>query len=208
MPTSDIVTPGYTWDDFVALPEDDLRELVDGQLLEMELPTDLHERIVMLLGFFLIGWARPRRAGEVFGSGYKVRVDANRGIMPDLQFYRRSNLSVVGRQGVTEGRPDLAVEVVSPSSVRHDRVTKLNWYLSLGVPEYWLVNPEAQTLERLILTEGGHYTITHSLSGADVFRPDSFEGLEIPLAELWAAPEDEPAEDPESATITEPSATD
>jgi Uma2 family endonuclease len=47
----------YTWDDFVALDEDDLRELIDGELVEVEVPTARHEDIVILLGYFLTAWS-------------------------------------------------------------------------------------------------------------------------------------------------------
>lgn len=52
----------YRWADFVALGEDDLRELIDGELVEVEAPGFVHERIVMRLGFFLMAWARTNRA--------------------------------------------------------------------------------------------------------------------------------------------------
>ena len=52
-----------------------------------------------------------------------------------------------------DGTPDLVVEILSPSSRRYDRVTKLRWYAQLGVPEYWLVDPDARTLERLDMGE-------------------------------------------------------
>jgi Uma2 family endonuclease len=74
--------------------------------------------------------------------------------------------------------------VVSPSSHRYDRVTKLRGYAQLGVPEYWLVDGSARTLERLVLREGT-YAIAMSLAEDETFRPDSFDGLEIPLSELW-----------------------
>jgi Uma2 family endonuclease len=67
---------------------------------------------------------------------------------------------------------------------RYDRVTKLRWYAQLGVPEYWLVDPEARTLERLVLREG-KYSIVASLADDETFRPESFEGLAIPLSRLW-----------------------
>jgi Uma2 family endonuclease len=52
------------------------------------------------------------------------------------------------------------------------------------VPEYWLVDPQARTLERLVLREGS-YVIASSLADDETFRPESFEGLEIPLEKLW-----------------------
>ncbi len=74
----------YTWDDFVALDESDPRELVDGQLMEVEVPTKWHESLVVLLAFHLHDWARSRKR-RVLSSGYKVRVRADRGATPDLQ---------------------------------------------------------------------------------------------------------------------------
>jgi Uma2 family endonuclease len=174
----------YTWDDFVALEEDDLRELIDGELVEVEVPTWRHEEIVGWITYFLRGWTEAGHGGSVVGSGYKVRISQRRGVMPDVQLYRRSKEPVDQQAGLVRGRPDLAVEVISPSSQRYDRVTKLRWYAQLGVPEYWLVDPQARTLERLVLREGS-YVIAASLADEEVFRPDSFEGLEIPLAKLW-----------------------
>jgi Uma2 family endonuclease len=105
--------------------------------------------------------------------------------MPDVQFYRRGNeVSLDQDSGLVRGRPDLVVEVVSPSSQRYDRVTKLRWYAQLGIPEYWLVDAAARTLERLVLRDGA-YVIAASLAEDETFRPQSFEGLEIPLAKLW-----------------------
>jgi Uma2 family endonuclease len=181
--------PGsYTWDDFIALEDDDRRELIDGELLEVEVPTGIHEYIVVMLSMFIMGWARQRHAGFAFASGYKVKITQRRGVMPDLQLYLHRNKSANRtEQGLTSGHPDLAVEIISPGSVKYDRVVKLGYYASIGVPEYWIIDPEARTLERLVL-EGDRYTIEEAASGDDIIRPPSFPGLEIPLAELWTLP--------------------
>lgn len=88
-----------------------------------------------------------------------------------------------------QGRPDLVVEVISPSSRSKDSVRKLHDYAAIGVPELWLLDPEARTLERLLLREG-IYSIVEALEGDQTFRPESFEGLEIDLGRLWHEPED------------------
>ncbi|HEY8091552.1 MAG TPA: Uma2 family endonuclease [Polyangiaceae bacterium] len=182
-------SPGpYTWDDFVALEEDDPRELIDGELVEVEVPSKLHEYIVWMLSGYLAAWALPRKAGYGVVSGFKVRISHRRGVMPDLQFFRSTNPSAAGdAPGLVDGHPDLAVEIVSPSSRRYDRVTKLAWYASIGVPEYWILDPTAHTIERLVL-QGDKYLVEQVASEADVFRPASFEELEIPLATLWKLP--------------------
>jgi len=173
-----------TWREFIELGEDDPRELLDGHLVEIEVPTRTHERIVALLIALLSHWGWSRNAGEVLASGYKIRIDERRGTMPDVQFYRRGNLPRGQEKGLEQGRPDLVVEVISPSSRSKDSVQKLHDYAAIGVPEFWLIDPEAYTLERLIFRDGV-YSIVEALEGAAVFRPESFEGLEIDLGRLW-----------------------
>jgi len=183
MPSPAAAAP-YTWDDFVALDEDDRRELIDGELVEVEVPRRKHEQIVGMLVFFLVAWAEGGRGG-VLPSGYKLRVSDRRGVMPDVQFYRQGNDAALDQEdGLVRGRPDLVVEVISPSSQRYDRVTKLRWYAQLGIPEYWLVDAAARTLERLVLREGA-YSIADALAEGETFQPESFQGLEIPLSKLW-----------------------
>jgi len=185
-PTSVRPASSYRWADFVALAEDDRRELIDGELLEIDMPTKLHEWVVGQLIFWLVGWARAHD-GLVLASGYKVRIRDDRGVMPDVQFFRKERVPMLGEQGLESGAPDLAVEVISASSKRYDRVEKLRWYAMIATPEYWIVDPEGQTIERLVLQES-HYRIEESLAGDEVFRPGSFPGLEIPLIELWRLP--------------------
>jgi Uma2 family endonuclease len=59
----------HTWDDFVMLEEDDLRELIDGELVEVEVPTFRHEEIVSTLSFFLRSWIERGNGGRVIASG-------------------------------------------------------------------------------------------------------------------------------------------
>jgi len=139
-----------------------------------------------MLGYFLTVWAEAGNGGSAIASSYKVRITERRGVMPDVQFFRAGNIPPPSQhKGLADGRPDIAVEVISPSGRGYDRVTKVRYYASIGVPEYWLVDPEAKTLERLVL-QGDTYTIATTLQGDEELRPDSFPGLVIPLAKLWA----------------------
>lgn len=186
---AEALTGPYTWRDFIELDEDDPRELLDGRLVEIEVPTWMHERIVAILISALAQWSAERNAGQVIGSGYKIRIDDRRGAMPDVQFYRRGNYPVGQDKGLVTGHPDLAIEVISPTSRSKDSVRKLRDYAEIGVPEYWLVDPEARTLQRGVLRDGV-YSIVEGLEGDAVFRPDAFEDLEIRLAQLWTEPDD------------------
>ena len=182
----------YTWDDFIALPDDDRRELIDGELVEVEVPTEAHEKANAALIAYLFFWVEER-GGRVLSAGYKVKISERRGVMPDVQVFLAGNTATRTAQGLIQGAPDLAVEIISDSSARYDRITKLGWYARIGCPEYWIVDPELRTLERLVLKDG-RYSIMNSLSEIEVFKPDSFPGLEIPLAKLWIAQGAEPSQ--------------
>lgn len=184
-----------TWEDFVHLPDDDRRELIDGALVEVEVPTFLHEWIIGELLFALKLWARQNGA-VALPSGYRIRVGDDRGFMPDLQLYR-SRARVTrpeAAQGLEDGAPDLAIEVISPTSGRHDRVTKFNGYAAIGVTEYWLVDPQARLLEQFVL-DGEHYRLEARLADDALFEPKTLPGLSLPLATLWDLPTDDAAEE-------------
>lgn len=172
------------WADFVSLPEDDRRELIDGRLEEHERPTKWHEYICMVLGPALTEWAFKQGGFVVLGSAYRVRVSDRRGVMPDVQMLTADAYERAGAQGLETGRPELVVEVVSPMSRAHDRLRKLDWYAALGVPEYWLVDPETRSIVCHRLS-GSTYSIAEHAQGEVTFRPTSLKGFKLPLARLW-----------------------
>jgi Uma2 family endonuclease len=175
----------YRWSDFIALPDDDRRELIDGRLEELDLPTKLHEQVIHLLQFYLEHWVRKHPGRRVLGSGYKVRVTNRRGVMPDVQVFTQATYDRAEQQGLETGRPEVAIEVISPTSKSHDRVRKFNWYASIGVPEYWIVDPEAKTIECFRLDDEGYRALQRA-GDDEVFKPQRFRGLKIPLSELFA----------------------
>lgn len=175
----------FRWRDFVGLPEDDARELLDGRLQAVDMPTKWHEKLVAMLIMALGGWCE-RRGWTVLGSNYRVRISDKRGARPDVQVLTEEVFQAAGEQGLEHGRPELVIEVISPSSRAHDRVTKVNWYASIGVPEYWIIDADARTLECLRL-DGDTYRLAQNAAGDVVFRPKSFRGLRIDLGRLWRA---------------------
>jgi Uma2 family endonuclease len=105
--------------------------------------------------------------------------------MPDVQFYRRGNEPrPEDENGLLEGRLDLVVEVLSSSSRKYDRVVKLRYYTSIGVPEYRVVDPDGCTIERLVL-EGDRWCVATMVTGEEVFEPPTFEGLRIDARALF-----------------------
>jgi Uma2 family endonuclease len=128
-----------------AAPPGERWELVDGEVLVTPSPHWVHQRIVVRLLELLAPYVRDQQLGETFVSPLDVRLEPGLVLQPDL---------LVVPTGELRSRDDvvrkllLAVETISPSSARHDRVTKRPRYQRNRVPEYWIVDDSSQTVER------------------------------------------------------------
>jgi Uma2 family endonuclease len=181
---------------WAALPEDEPGELVDGRLVEEEIPDAVHETIIAWLIQVLRNWLPPR-GGFVLGSELKLAVRPRRGRKADLTVFLPGG-AVPRRRGVIRTPPDIAVEVVSrsPRDVRRDRVEKADEYAAFGVRYYWLLDPEARMLEVFELEAVGRYGRALGATDGVVETVPGCEGLKLDLSALWAevdrlGPEDE-----------------
>jgi Uma2 family endonuclease len=178
------VGPGtLTYEDYCALPDDGLRyEIIDGFLFSEPSPWLAHQRAVGNLIFVLHAHIRERGLGEVF-TRVDVILDQRTVVVPDIVFVARERAGIVTERAV-DGAPDLIVEVLSPGTVRRDRVDKRNAYARHGVRHCWLVDPAETTLEAFELVEGAYHFVA-AVAERDDFRPGLFPDLVIPLPELW-----------------------
>ncbi|WP_394843411.1 Uma2 family endonuclease [Pendulispora brunnea] len=189
-----------TIEEWADMPEDEPGELVDGYLEEEEAPDFIHEAIVSWLFRVLANWLVPR-GGRVFGSDAKYRLTERRGRKPDLAAYLPGSQLPGGRRAATRVPPDIAVEVVSPAARdrRRDRVEKTTEYAQFGVRYYWLIDPEARTLEILELGTDGRYVLALTAADGAVSSVPGCPELSLDLDALWAdidslpQDEDEPA---------------
>lgn len=84
-----------------------------------------------------------------------------------------------------KGAPDLIVEVLSPSTQRHDRLTKYNLYERAGVREYWIVSPEERTVQVSVLQSDGRYRVVELYTSGDVAKVNVLEGCFLELSKVW-----------------------
>ena len=175
-----------TIEEWAAMPEDDPGELVDGVLVEEEMPDLAHETVVAWLISTLRAWLVPRR-GFVFGSEARLAVGPRRGRKADLIAYL-PGCPPLPRRGVVHVPPYIAVEVISrtPADHRRDRDDKAADYARFGVPWYWLVDPEDRTLEVLARSDAGRYRRAVLASGGILHVVPGCDGLSLDLDALWA----------------------
>jgi Uma2 family endonuclease len=180
--------PGkMTYQDLLRLPEDRLRhELIEGEHIVSPSPTMRHQDVAFNLAFAIASFIRPRALGKVFMAPLDVLFSQLDVVEPDVLYVSKDNAHRLQERYV-EGAPDLAVEVLSPSSARIDRVEKLHLYEKHGVREYWLVDPAADTLEVYRLTAGGRLAleVTLAYAAGDVLETPLLAGLRIESSEIF-----------------------
>ena len=115
-------------------------EWVDGEVIVFMPPTDKHQAIVIFLTTLVSNFVDLFGLGVVRGAPYEMRIRfGGPSRQPDLLVVSRDHLERLTTRGLA-GPADLVVEIVSPDSVRRDRVDKFNEYQEAGVREYWLVD--------------------------------------------------------------------
>jgi len=174
-----------TAEQFLDLGEDPVGvrlELVEGQVAIFPSQTPHHSRAVMKLILALAGHIESGQMGELFPSINTI-LDPYTVRRPDLLFVAKSRRHLIGKKAM-EGPTDLAIEVISPSSERIDLVDKFGQYRDARIENYWIVDPEARTIESWRLEQGA-YVSTGSGRKNEVVNLPPFADLQIPLARLW-----------------------
>lgn len=141
---SDVTPPAREWTtaDLDSLPEGHRRyELIDGVLIVSPSPTRVHQTIAMRLGVLLEKGCPPEFDVT---QGIEVRISDRQSLTPDVLAIT-TDAAMRNPSKVTPAETLLVVEIVSPSSITMDRITKPALYGSAGVPFYWRI----ETLDRL-----------------------------------------------------------
>jgi Uma2 family endonuclease len=165
-------------------PDDGKRyEVIDGDLYVTPPPSWGHQVGVGGLYYLLAGHVRARELGYVVPAPVGVVLDEHNGIQPDIVFVSRGRSEIIQERGVF-GSPDLVVEFLSPSTRSRDRTVKKRRYAAAGVPHYWMGDPRTRMLETHRL-RGDVYQLTGTYGPGDIYRPELFPGLAIPIDEIW-----------------------
>ena len=140
--------PYMTWQDALRMPEDGRRhEAIDGELYGTPAPSIRHQLVSGELLAALTHLLDKPGYGETFITMTAVEFPETReGVMPDLMFVSVERRGIITDAGLT-GAPDLAVEILSPSTASRDRGLKLRLYERQSVREYWIVDPDENTVD-------------------------------------------------------------
>jgi Uma2 family endonuclease len=155
----------YTYADYLTWLDDKRRELIDG-FIKMMSPaaSSVHANISMNIASDLKNFVKKNKGQcKVYSAPFDVRLFANKNsdskdddtvVQPDICVI--CDRSKIDKHGC-KGAPDLIVEILSPSSLKRDMVEKFPLYERAGVHEYWVVNPDAPSVNVFILQSDGKY---------------------------------------------------
>lgn len=154
----------WTVADLQHMPDDGQRyEVIDGELFVTPAPALRHQDAVMQLVLRLAPYIQAQAIGHLVFAPADVIFSPQRGVQPDLFVAPLVNGRRPRETSEIHGLV-LAVEVLSPSSVRSDRVVKRALYREEGVAEYWVVDLDSRTVERSTLRDAAVESATETLS--------------------------------------------
>jgi Uma2 family endonuclease len=178
-----------TYADLLALPEDVRAEILGGEIVTAPAPLPRHSKSQGSLRRF-VGGPFDDDDGHGGPGGWwifvevDVRLEAHDVVRPDLSGWRRERLTDPGDRRPIDVVPDWICEVSSPSTAVRDRTTKRELYARHGVRHYWLVDPEARTLEAFELVDG-RWVLLGAYDENAAVRVPPFQAVELPVGRLF-----------------------
>lgn len=181
----------YTFADCLAWDENERIEIIDGEAFLMAAPSSNHQEISMEISRQLANFLEGKPC-RVYPSPFDVRLfekdgddpeDVDTVVEPDISVVcDRSKIDIRG----CKGAPDLIVEILSPSSLRKDRLVKLRLYQRARVREYWIVDPENRTVQVFLLDNTGILHPHEDYGREDVAKVNVLDGCFIELKKVFS----------------------
>ncbi len=180
------VVKRWTYDDLAAMPEDNvIREILDGELFVAPSPVTRHQRIVLWLARIIGNHLDEHPLGQVFVAPLDTVFAIDNVCSPDILFISNERSSIITKKNI-QGAPDFLIEVLSEFNRRNDEIRKKAIYDQFGVEEYWIADPEINTI-RIYRRPDKKLVLVSELaaSAGDVATTPILPGLAIDLTALF-----------------------
>jgi Uma2 family endonuclease len=179
----------WSEEEYLNLPGNRLVEFDLGRIEVLEMPSELHQTLVIFLYERLVAYVRRQQLGKVLVAPLPVKLWEGKMREPDLLFMRREHKA--RRHENYWSGADWVLEVLSPSDPGRDRIIKRREYARAGIPEYWLVDPTEQTVTVFSLPEQAEEYAVHAVFGLGaVANSPTLPGFAVSVDELFAAATD------------------
>ncbi len=182
-PTS---TTKFTYEDYLLFPDDGRRhELIDGEHYVTPSPITKHQRISRNLLVSLGQHIQISQTGQIFSAPMDVVFSNLDVVQPDLLFIATEHESIITEKNI-QAPPDLVVEILSDASRKTDEIIKRKLYEKYQVKEYWIIDPELETIKIFRLTNQAYVRTEELSTETQAFLTSPFfPNWSLPLSALF-----------------------
>ncbi len=176
-----------TYDDLHSVPENMTGELIDGELIVTPRPSRKHIYAASALQIEAGSAYQFGRGGGPGGWIILLEPEIMLGgniLVPDLAGWRRERFPVAEETNWIAVPPDWVCEVISPGTIRLDKIRKMSLYGQHRVQYLWLIDPVARTLDVFRL-ETEKWVVAGFFAHDDKVRAEPFQEVEFELSNLW-----------------------
>jgi Uma2 family endonuclease len=175
-----------TYEDLFTIPENTTGEIIGGELIVSPRPSRKHVYAASTLGSEIGPAYHTGRGGP---GGWIILIEPEIGLgedilVPDLAGWKRERLPASEEHNWISVSPDWICEIISPRTVRTDRVKKVRVYAQHKIPHLWLIDPIHKTLETYRF-QSGSFMLAGVYEGNEKVRAEPFPEVEIDLSILW-----------------------
>ncbi len=189
-PSARLRSKPLSYEEYLSLADESrIVEWVDGEVIFHMPPTPVHQSIIQFITKLLGSFIDQMSLGELLSAPLEVKLwPDGPSREPDMLFISKEKLSQLGERRF-EGAPDLVIEVISPTSVTLDRITKFREYEQAGVREYWLIDPRPfqQQADFYIRDDEGHF-VPSAIDDEGIYASPTLPGFRFNVAWLWQSP--------------------
>jgi Uma2 family endonuclease len=177
-----------TYEDLFDIPENMTGEIIDGELIVTPRPSRKHTSAASSLGFEI---GPPYQLGRGGPGGWIIILEPEIALggsilVPDLAGWKQERFPESEETNWISVAPDWICEILSPSTLRLDKIKKMPIYAQHGVAYFWVIDPTSRTLDVYRL-ESGKWMVLGAFIQDDKVRAEPFQEIELDLGNLWLA---------------------
>jgi Uma2 family endonuclease len=173
----------FTAADYRSMPEDGKRyQLIEGELIVAPAPNTFHQFVQRNLLTLLQNYLLQNPIGSVLGAPCDVYLDDHNVYQPDLLYLTREHVTRIQHEGI-HGAPDLAIEILSPSTAGLDR-RKRGHFAAAGTVEFWQIDPALRQIQRFVFSENVAKPVV-LIDEPETFSSPLFPNLTIATSEVF-----------------------
>lgn|SRR5574341_2006542 len=186
MAKREIPSTHLTYEDYLEFPDDGKRhEIIEGDHYMTPAPRTKHQSVSINMAAEMSSFAKRGKLGRVLTAPCDVIFSDENVVQPDLLFVSAARAAIVTEDNV-QGAPDIIIEILSESTRRKDEVTKRKLYERFGVSEYWIVDPELESVKIFKLAQEKYgRALELSNEANDVLTTDLLPGFCLPLTDIF-----------------------